>query len=101
MAEGTRFTAEKHEASKTFAEEKGLPILKHHLTPRIKGFTTSLPYLHGKFGGIYDVQLSFKEYVDNRTKFSIILHFTVNFPVENKCLLFKLSCPSLAFTCTL
>ncbi|PNF37469.1 1-acyl-sn-glycerol-3-phosphate acyltransferase gamma [Cryptotermes secundus] len=61
MAEGTRFTTEKHEASKKFAEEKGLPVLKHHLTPRTKGFTTSLPYLHGKFGGIYDVQLSFKE----------------------------------------
>jgi hypothetical protein len=77
MAEGTRFTTEKHEASKKFAEEKGLPILKHHLTPRIKGFTTSLPYLHGTFGGIYDVQLSFKEYVDNRTKFSLIFHFIV------------------------
>lgn len=74
MAEGTRFTTEKHEASKKFAEEKGLPILKHHLTPRIKGFTTSLPYLHGKFGGIYDVQLSFKQYVGNGTKCSVIFN---------------------------
>jgi len=71
MAEGTRFTAEKHEASKNFAKEKGLPILKHHLTPRTKGFTTSLPYLHGKFGAIYDVQLSFKKYVDKGTMFSV------------------------------
>ena len=61
MAEGTRFTKEKHEASRRFAEEKGLPVLKHHLTPRTKGFTTSLPHLRGKVGGIYDVQLSFKE----------------------------------------
>ncbi|PSN36531.1 1-acyl-sn-glycerol-3-phosphate acyltransferase delta [Blattella germanica] len=60
MAEGTRFTREKHEASRRFAEEKGLPVLKHHLTPRTKGFTTSLPYLREKVGAIYDVQLSFK-----------------------------------------
>jgi lysophosphatidic acid acyltransferase/lysophosphatidylinositol acyltransferase len=73
MAEGTRFTTEKHEASKKFAEEKGLPVLKHHLTPRTKGFTTSLPYLHGKFGGIYNVQLSFQEYVDKRTSFLLSL----------------------------
>ena len=39
FAEGTRFTKEKHDVSVAFAKEKGLPILKHHLHPRPKGFT--------------------------------------------------------------
>jgi hypothetical protein len=37
-----------------------------------------LPYLHGKFGGIYDVQLSFKEYVGDGTWF-FSLHLIVKF----------------------
>lgn len=59
-AEGTRFTPEKAEASQKFAQEKGLPVLKHHLTPRTRGFTASIPHMKGKVGGIYDVQLAFK-----------------------------------------
>lgn len=61
MAEGTRFTQEKHEASQRFAKEKGLEALKHHLTPRTKGFVYSLPYLRGKVDAVYDVQLNFKK----------------------------------------
>lgn len=57
--EGTRFTQEKCEASHKFAKEKGLPILKHHLTPRTKGFTASIPHLKGKVDVIYDIQLAF------------------------------------------
>lgn len=34
--EGTRFTEKKHEASVKFAEERNMPILKHHLIPRTK-----------------------------------------------------------------
>ncbi|XP_071455483.1 1-acyl-sn-glycerol-3-phosphate acyltransferase gamma-like isoform X2 [Hetaerina americana] len=60
-AEGTRFTPEKHKASLEFAKEKGLPELKHHLTPRTKGFVCSVPYLKEKFGAIYEVQLAFKK----------------------------------------
>ncbi|XP_049793945.1 1-acyl-sn-glycerol-3-phosphate acyltransferase gamma-like [Schistocerca nitens] len=60
-AEGTRFTPEKHVNSLKFAREKGLPELKHHLTPRTKGFTASIPYLKGKVGAIYDVQFAFKK----------------------------------------
>lgn len=60
FAEGTRFTKEKHEASLKFAVEKNLPLLNHHLTPRVKGFTTSIPYMRGKVGGIYDVTLCVK-----------------------------------------
>ncbi|XP_059613191.1 1-acyl-sn-glycerol-3-phosphate acyltransferase gamma-like [Phlebotomus argentipes] len=58
--EGTRFTKEKHEASVKFAKEKGTTALTHHLIPRTRGFTTSLPHMRDKCPGILDVQLAFK-----------------------------------------
>jgi len=59
-AEGTRFTESKHQASIKFARDRGMPELKHHLIPRSKGFTASLPYLKEKCPGLYDIQLAFK-----------------------------------------
>lgn len=56
-AEGTRFTEKKHEASIQFARERGMVELKHHLIPRTKGFTASLPQLRGK-STILDIQLA-------------------------------------------
>ncbi|XP_053683813.1 1-acyl-sn-glycerol-3-phosphate acyltransferase delta-like [Sabethes cyaneus] len=56
-AEGTRFTEKKHEASVLFARERGMVELKHHLIPRSKGFTASLPHLRGK-SSILDIQLA-------------------------------------------
>jgi lysophosphatidic acid acyltransferase/lysophosphatidylinositol acyltransferase len=38
FAEGTRFTEEKYKLSVEFSKKKGLPVLKHHLFPRTKGF---------------------------------------------------------------
>lgn len=58
--EGTRFTSKKLEASQKFAIEKGLPVLKYHLTPRTKGFTASIPHMRGKATAIYDIQIAFK-----------------------------------------
>lgn len=58
-AEGTRFTEEKHKASVEFAKKRGIPVLKHHLIPRTKGFTTSLQFLREKCKYIVDVQLAF------------------------------------------
>lgn len=56
--EGTRYTKDKYEASKTFAESRGLPVLKHHLVPRTKGFTYTLSRLDKeKISCIYDVTL--------------------------------------------
>ena len=56
--EGTRYTKEKYEASRQFAEKKNLPVLKHHLVPRTKGFTYTLSRLdQDKIGVIYDVTL--------------------------------------------
>ncbi|XP_063820935.1 1-acyl-sn-glycerol-3-phosphate acyltransferase gamma-like [Ostrinia nubilalis] len=59
--EGTRFTKKKHEASLNFAKEKNLPLLKHHLTPRTRGFTTSLQFFRGKIPAIYNIQLAFEK----------------------------------------
>ncbi|KAH8379728.1 hypothetical protein KR009_006823 [Drosophila setifemur] len=59
-AEGTRFTPAKHELSVKFAKERGLPVLKHHLVPRTKGFTASLPTMRGICPSIYDINLAFK-----------------------------------------
>ena len=52
MCEGTRFTKEKYEASVEIAKEKGLPILKHHLLPRTKGFTLLASQIKGKQGHV-------------------------------------------------
>lgn len=59
-AEGTRFTSKKHEASIKFAEDRGIPVLKHHLIPRTKGFTASLQSLRGRCPAVYDINLAFK-----------------------------------------
>ncbi|CAO1349935.1 unnamed protein product [Diamesa serratosioi] len=69
-AEGTRFTPTKHEASVKFAQERGMPVLKHHLIPRTKGFTASLPVLKAKCPAIMDVQLAFDK--NDETKPTII-----------------------------
>lgn len=61
-AEGTRFTPQKLEASQKFAKEKGLPILKYHLTPRTRGFTASVAHMrNGKIPAIYNIQIAFNE----------------------------------------
>ncbi|XP_017128026.1 1-acyl-sn-glycerol-3-phosphate acyltransferase delta [Drosophila elegans] len=65
-AEGTRFTKAKHELSVKFAQERGLPIMKHHLVPRTKGFTTSLPTMRGVCPAIYDLNLAFKRNAETR-----------------------------------
>lgn len=69
-AEGTRFTKTKHEASVKFAQERGMPILKHHLIPRTKGFTASLPMLKKKCDAIMDVQIAFN--ADDKTEPTIL-----------------------------
>lgn len=48
FSEGTRFTETKHQASVKFASERGLPILKHHLLPRPKGFILCAKHFQDK-----------------------------------------------------
>ncbi|XP_011196059.1 1-acyl-sn-glycerol-3-phosphate acyltransferase gamma [Zeugodacus cucurbitae] len=73
-AEGTRFTPKKHEASVKFAEERGLPVLKHHLIPRTKGFTTSLPTMRGRCPAIYCTTLAFRRDAKNAPTISTLLN---------------------------
>ncbi|KAM8710887.1 hypothetical protein ACLKA7_017504 [Drosophila subpalustris] len=61
-AEGTRFTESKHAASVKFAQERGMTVLKHHLIPRTKGFTASLPTLRGICPVVYDITIVFKRH---------------------------------------
>jgi lysophosphatidic acid acyltransferase/lysophosphatidylinositol acyltransferase len=44
-----------------FAKEKGLPVLKHHLVPRTKGFSLLAHYLRtkGNFKALYDIGFAF------------------------------------------
>jgi len=56
--EGTRFTKDKYLASKKFAESRNLPVLKHHLVPRTKGFSYTISHLDpAKICWVYDVTL--------------------------------------------
>ena len=56
--EGTRFTKDKYLASKKFAESRNLPVLKHHLVPRTKGFSYTISHLDpAKITWVYDVTL--------------------------------------------
>lgn len=56
--EGTRYTKEKYLASKKFAESRNLPVLKHHLVPRTKGFSYTISHLDpAKIRWVYDVTL--------------------------------------------
>lgn len=57
-AEGTRINPEKLEASQKYAKAKNLPILKHHLTPRSKGFVHIIKHLDtSKVKYVYDATL--------------------------------------------
>uniref|UniRef100_A0A034VZG0 1-acyl-sn-glycerol-3-phosphate acyltransferase gamma n=2 Tax=Bactrocera dorsalis TaxID=27457 RepID=A0A034VZG0_BACDO len=78
-AEGTRFTPKKHEASVKFAQERGMTVLKHHLIPRTKGFTASLPTLRGRCPAIYDVNLAFRKDAKHPPTISTILN---GYPIE-------------------
>lgn len=71
--EGTRFTKVKHEASVKFAQERGLTVLNHHLIPRTKGFTASLPVLKTKCSSIIDMQLVFDRKTEHEPTFSSII----------------------------
>ena len=45
FAEGTRLSPEKLELSQKFAKDRNLHVLKHHLTPRSKGFVHMMKHL--------------------------------------------------------
>lgn len=57
-----------------FAREKGLPELKHHLSPRTKGFFASLPSMDGKIDAVYDIVLSYKPNEEIKPTMTNLLH---------------------------
>lgn len=59
--EGTRFTPEKHEASLSFAKERGLPRLEHTLLPRTKGFVASVLGLKGHLDAVHDLTIVYPD----------------------------------------
>ena len=59
FCEGTRFTPDKHKASMEIAKQKGLPVLKHHLLPRTRGFIQCAQSMKSHFKYIYDVTVCF------------------------------------------
>ncbi|ELU10392.1 hypothetical protein CAPTEDRAFT_20972 [Capitella teleta] len=61
FCEGTRFTDDKHKASMEVAKAKGLPLLKHHLLPRTRGFIHTVHGLKGKVPAILDLTVAFRK----------------------------------------
>lgn len=59
FAEGTRLNPEKLEASRDFARKRGLPVLRHCLTPRTKGFSFIMQQIDRQvIPYVYDVTLA-------------------------------------------
>ncbi|XP_021827770.1 probable 1-acyl-sn-glycerol-3-phosphate acyltransferase 5 isoform X1 [Prunus avium] len=58
--EGTDFTEEKCIRSQKYAAENGLPVLKHVLLPKTKGFSACLEELRGSLDAVYDVTIGYK-----------------------------------------
>ncbi|GLV40868.1 1-Acylglycerol-3-phosphate O-acyltransferase 4 [Carabus blaptoides fortunei] len=71
--EGTRFTKAKHEIAIKYAEQNGLPQLKHHLNPRTKGFLTSLSPMRNKMDALYDITIAFNPNDENKPTVKNIL----------------------------
>ncbi len=58
--EGTRFTQKKHKAALEYAKKNDLPLLKHHITPRTKGFALLAEHFReGACRSVYDVAVAY------------------------------------------
>lgn len=54
------------------AKKKGLPILKHHILPRTKGFTLLLQGAENRIAAVYDLTVGFKKSGAKPTLLSIL-----------------------------
>lgn len=72
FCEGTRFTERKREHSMKIAREKRLPLLKHHILPRTKGFTMLLQGAEDRIPAVYDLTVGFKNSAAKPTFLSIM-----------------------------
>eukprot|EP01105_Mastigella_eilhardi_P003710 TRINITY_DN1483_c0_g1_i3.p2 TRINITY_DN1483_c0_g1~~TRINITY_DN1483_c0_g1_i3.p2 ORF type:complete len:161 (-),score=46.50 TRINITY_DN1483_c0_g1_i3:39-521(-) len=58
--EGTRQTPEKYASSVTYAKKKDLPVLKHLLLPRTKGFVATVQSLRNdRCKALYDLTIAY------------------------------------------
>lgn len=65
--EGTRFTKEKHAKGVEYAKKHDLPPLKHHITPRTKGFALLAEHLRegADFKSVFDVAVAYPGHMDS------------------------------------
>jgi len=59
FVEGTRIKPSKLARSQEYAAENGLPVLKHLLTPRTKGFVATVQALRGHATAVYDMTIGY------------------------------------------
>ena len=60
FAEGTRLTLPKLEVAQTYARENGLPVPRHTLVPRSKGFAASVEGLRSHIAAVYDLTIAYE-----------------------------------------
>lgn len=60
--EGTRLTKDKLEAAQKFAAERGMPVPKHTLVPRTKGFVATMEGLGTHLDAVYDVTIGYPDF---------------------------------------
>lgn len=75
FCEGTRFTQSKYEQSLQFAKQRGLPLLKYHLLPRVKGFSFCIQHIKQKYPEtvLIDIQLKFANNMTYEPTFTSII----------------------------
>lgn len=74
LAEGTRFSLEKHAVCEKFAKERNLEPLKHHLIPRARGFAVTVPILKKhNCPTLYNVQLAFDKNAPHQATLGTLL----------------------------
>jgi len=69
FSEGTRLTAEKLARSQAYAREHGLPVLRHVLVPRTKGFVATVQGLRSHVDAVYDLTLGYERGVPTLWQF--------------------------------
>ena len=84
--EGTRFTEEKREAARAWAESEGLELTRHVLIPRPNGFVASVQGLRKRAAAVYDVTIAYPDGVPTLGQYTLgrvkVAHIHVRrFPV--------------------
>mmetsp|Transcript_10043 Transcript_10043/g.18107 ORF Transcript_10043/g.18107 Transcript_10043/m.18107 type:complete len:360 (-) Transcript_10043:324-1403(-) len=62
--EGTRRTPEKLQQAQEFARERDLPVLRHVLQPRVKGFVNMVTELRSVTPAVYDITIGYEDSKD-------------------------------------